>query len=170
LSRRDLKLDILNTEMMAPIASWSLSISLVFVGTIVLSVIGNVSQATKFVLDWKTITGYVIVICITLLIFFLSMWGAHRAMSEAKKSKLTLARKHLAELSRELEEPMAQDSPVGAKELSSTITSWATYQRLVKEAPTWPFNAGIIRRLIASTVVPAVVYLIKILAGLGLRF
>ena len=91
-------------------------------------------------------------------------------MSEAKKSKLTLARKYLAEISRELEERMAQDSPVGAEELSSTITSWATYQRLVKEAPTWPFNAAIIRRLIASTVVPAVVYLIRILAGLGLRF
>jgi len=54
--------------------------------------------------------------------------------------------------------------------LSSAISSWVTYQRLAKEAPTWPFNAGIIRRLAASIFIPAIVYLIKILAGLGLRF
>ncbi len=91
-------------------------------------------------------------------------------MAETKNRKLDMARKHLAVVSRELEERIEQDSPIGAEELSSTITSWATYQRLVKDAPTWPFNASIIRKLVMSTMVPAVVYLIKILAGLGLRF
>jgi len=91
-------------------------------------------------------------------------------MAGVKRRKLAMARKHLAAVSRKLEERMEQDNPIGAEELSSTITSWATYQRLAKEAPTWPFNAGIIRRLIASAIVPAVVYLIKSIAGLGLRF
>jgi hypothetical protein len=91
-------------------------------------------------------------------------------MAKAKRGKLAMARKHLAAVSHELEERMTHDSPIGAEELSSTISSWATYQRLVKEAPTWPFNAGIIRKLLMSTIVPAVVYMIKILAGLGFRF
>ncbi|MFC2035124.1 hypothetical protein ACFLUJ_03260 [Chloroflexota bacterium] len=170
LSRQDLKLDILDTETMAPVASWSLSISLVFVGIILLSIFGNVIQADKFTFDAKTIIGYVIIICITLLIFFLSMWSAHRALSEAKKSKLTLARKHLMEISHRLENRTAKMELDGMENLSSTITSWATYQRLVKEAPTWPFNAGIIRRLLVSVLTPGLVYLIKILSQVGIRF
>ena len=91
-------------------------------------------------------------------------------MAGAKKQELDLAREHLVAASRELKNQAVRGQVGGMESLSSTMTSWATYQRLVKEVPTWPFNAGIIRRLIVSSVVPAVVYLIKILAGLGLRF
>jgi hypothetical protein len=170
LSRRDLKLDILDTEMMAPVASWSLGISLVFVGAILLSIIGNVSQSAKILLDAKTIVGYVVMICITLLIFFLSMWSAHRALSEAKKSKLTLARIHLAEISRELEDRVVKGQRRGMMELSSTITALATYERRVKEATTWPFDAAIVRRLLVSILTPGIVYLLKILSQTGIRF
>ena len=170
LSRQDLKLDILDTEMIAPVASWSLGISLVFVGAILLSIIGNVSQSAKVLLDAKTIVGYVLMICITLLIFFLSMWSAHRALSEAKKSKLTLARKHLAGISLELEDRVAKGQRRGMMELSSTITALATYKREVQEAPTWPFNAGIVRRLLLSILTPGLVYSIKILSQVGIRF
>jgi len=170
LSRRDMKLDILDTEMMAPVASWSLGISLVFVGAILLSIIGNVSQSAKILLDAKTIVGYVVMICITLLIFFLSMWSAHRALSEAKKSKLTLARIHLAEISRELEDRVVKGQRRGMMELSSTITALATYERRVKEATTWPFDAAIVRRLLVSILTPGIVYLLKILSQTGIRF
>ncbi|UCD09164.1 MAG: hypothetical protein JSU79_00520 [Dehalococcoidales bacterium] len=169
LSRQDLKLDILNPGIMAPVANWSLGISLVFVGIFILSIISDVTQTTKTEL-WKDIIGYAFLIGVTLLIFFLSMWGVHRVMSDAKKSKLIPARKLLAEISRELEDREAKDQREGMIELSSTFTAWTTYETRVKEAPTWPFNASIIRRLIASIIFPAVVYLIKILAGLGIRF
>jgi len=170
LSRQDPKLDILNTEVMAPVASWSLGISLVFIGAIVLSIIGNVSQATKVVLDWGTITGYVIMICVTLLIFFLSMWSAHRAMSEAKRSSLTLARGHLAETSRELEGRVAKGQRTGMIELSSTVTALAAYEKRVNEVSTWPFDAGIVRRLLVLILTPGLVYLVKILSQAGIRF
>jgi hypothetical protein len=170
LSRRDLKLDILDTEMMAPVASWSLGISLVFVGAILLSIIGNVSQSGEILLNVNTIIGYVIMICITLLIFFLSMWTAHRALSEAKKSKLIPAQKHLAEISRELEVRVVKGQREGMIELSSTFTAWTAYEKRVKETPTWPFNAATVRRLIASILTPGLVYLIKILSQAGIRF
>jgi hypothetical protein len=170
LSRRDLKLDILDTEMMAPVASWSLGISLVFVGAILLSIIGNVSQSGEILLNANTIIGYVIMICITLLIFFLSMWTAHRALSEAKKSKLIPAQKHLAEISRELEVRVVKGQREGMIELSSTFTAWTAYEKRVKETPTWPFNAATVRRLIASILTPGLVYLLKILSQAGIRF
>ncbi len=170
LSRRNLKLDILDTEMMAPVASWSLGISLVFVGAILLSIIGNVSQSGEILLNANTIIGYAIIICITLLIFFLSMWTAHRALSEAKKSKLIPAQKHLTEISRELEVRVVKGQREGMIELSSTFTAWTAYEKRVKETPTWPFNATTVRRLIASILTPGLVYLVKILSQTGIRF
>jgi hypothetical protein len=166
LSRHGLKLDILDTEMLAPIARWSLGISIVFVGFLILSII----VMWEIMLEWRTITGYVIWICVTLLIFFLSMRSAHQAMSEAKKHKLSLARKQLATFSRELEDRVTQGQMTGMSDLSSTITAWVTYEKRVKEAPTWPFNANIIRRLAMSVVMPAAVYLIKIISQFLVKF
>jgi hypothetical protein len=170
LSRRDLKLDILDTETLAPVAAWSLGISLVFVGAILLSIIGNVAQSGEVLLNSQTIIGYVVMICITLLIFFFSMWTAHRALSVSKKSKLTLARKHLAEISLELEDQVEKGQRRGMMELSSTITALATYEKRVKEAPTWPFNAAIVRRLFVSILSPGLVFLLKLLSQGGIRF
>ena len=170
LSRRDLKLDILDTETLAPVAAWSLGISLVFVGIITLAIISDVAETAKIVVDYRTFIGYGFLVSITLLIFFFSMWTAHRAMSEAKKSKLIPARKHLAEISRELVDREAKGQREGMIELSSTITAWTTYETRVKEAPTWPFDAGIIRKLLLSILTPGLVYLIKILSQVGIRF
>ncbi len=167
LSRRDLKLDLFDTELLRPIAIWSLGISFGFVGGISLSLVFGTWES---LLRWQSITMYAILVCVTVLTFFLSMWSAHNAMASAKRRKLAIARKHLAVVSRELEDRTAEGQLGGTEGLSATITSWATYQRLVKEAPAWPFNAGIIRRLAASIFIPAIVYLIKILAGLGIRF
>jgi hypothetical protein len=58
----------------------------------------------------------------------------------------------------------------GMSDLSSTITAWVTYEKRVKEAPTWPFNANIIRRLAMSVVMPAAVYLIKIISQFLVKF
>jgi hypothetical protein len=170
LSRRDLKLDILNTEMMAPVASWSLGISLVFVGLIIFGVIFDVTQTAKIVLDATSIIGYLFMICITLLIFFLSMWTAHRALSETKKSKLSTIVRHMSAISSEMDECMVGDQFSGTEKLSSNITALATYEKRVKEAPTWPFNAAIIRRLFISILTPGLVYLVKILSQTGIRF
>jgi hypothetical protein len=170
LSRRDLKMDILDTEMMAPVASWSLGISLVFVGAILLSIIGNVAQSGEVLLDENTIIGYVIMICITLLIFFLSMWTAHRALSEAKKSKLATIRRHMLVVSSEMDECMVGDQFNVTEKLSSSIAALAIYEKRVKEVPTWPFNAATIRRLFVSILTPGIVYLIKILSQTGIRF
>ncbi len=93
LSRRDLKLDIFDTELLIPIARWSLGISLAFVGGISLSLVFGTQES---LLRWQSITMYVILVCVTVLIFFISMWSAHSAMAGVKRRELSLARKHLA--------------------------------------------------------------------------
>jgi hypothetical protein len=166
LSRRDLKLDIFDTELLVPIAQWSLGISLAFVGGISLSL---VFQTQDSLTSWDSITIYAFLIGVTVLMFFLSMWSAHTAMAEAKKRELALTRSHLVAASRELKERGAEGRMEGMEGLSSAISSWATYQRLVQEVPVWPFNAVIIRRLVASIVAPVAILLIKVLPRIGIN-
>ena len=165
LSRQELKLDIFESELMTPIAKWSLGISLVFVGGTSLSLI---FQTQEDLLRWQTITMYVILIIVVILIFFLSMWSVHVAMARAKKRKLDLVRKNIVEVSRELEEKMSQGLLKGTDELSVNITSLATYQRMIQDIPAWPFSADTIRRLAASMLAPVAVFLVKVISRLGI--
>lgn len=167
LSRRDMKIDVFDTELLTPVAMWSWGISFVFIGGISLSL---VLVTWEELLSWQSISMYVVLVCSTLMVFFISMWSVHRAMSAAKNEKLAMTREHLVQLSRELEDRRTQGQLKEMQEIAATFNSWAAYHKLVQEVPTWPFNANILRRLLASTIVPVVVYLIKILAGLGIRF
>jgi len=75
-----------------------------------------------------------------------------------------------AEVSRQLEDRVGQGQFKDMGELSSTIVSWITYEKGIQEAPTWPFNAGIARRLAMSILMPGVVYLLKIIGQYWARF
>jgi hypothetical protein len=165
LSRRSLKLDILDTEMLAPIAVWSLGISLAFVGGISLSLIFSTRES---LLAWENITTYTILVCLTLLIFFLSMWGVHGAMTRAKERKLSPTRKRLAEVTQDLDENIAHDRFKETESLT-IVTKWVAYFSLINKSSTWPFNADIIRKLLVSTVAPAAVYAVRIFSNLGIQ-
>ncbi|HEY86968.1 MAG TPA: hypothetical protein G4O06_02910 [Dehalococcoidia bacterium] len=167
LSRQHLNLDIFDTGVLTPIARSSLGFSLAFIGGISLSL---VFQTQEDLLMWNNITVWVILVCFTVLLFFLSMWGTHSTIAKAKRRELDLAQKHLKAASRELKERAADGSLKGMVELSSTINAWVTYEKRVKEASTWPFNAGIIRSLAMSVLVPAAIYLMKIVGSFWARF
>ncbi|MFC2035779.1 hypothetical protein ACFLUJ_06640 [Chloroflexota bacterium] len=167
LIRQRLNLDIFNTEALTPIARSSLGFSIAFIGGISLSL---VFQTQADLLMWNNIVVWVILVCFTVLLFFLSMWSTHSTMTDAKKRELDLVQKHLKKASLELKERAEDGSLKGAEESSSIITTWVNYERRIKEIPEWPYNAGIIRRLAVSTLAPVVIFLIKVFSGLGLRF
>jgi hypothetical protein len=165
LSSQTPKIDILfNTELLIPIARWSLGISMGWVGGISLSLI---FQNQDTLLRGGTIALYAILVCVTVLGFLLSMWSTRNTVSKIKRRELVLARKHLAAASLELKDRTSHGQLGDIQELSSTMTSWATYQKLVRDTPTWPFDINIIRRLAVSTIAPVIIYLAKILSGLG---
>ncbi len=166
LSRQNLNLDIFDTNMLTPVARSSLGFTIVFIGGISLSL---VFQTQEDLMMWNNIIVWAVLLCFVLLLFFLSMWGTHSMMSRAKRRELDLVQNHLKSDTRELRERAAEGSLKGAEELSLTITMWMNYERRVKEAPEWPFNATIIRRLAVSTLVPIAVFLIKVFSGLGIR-
>jgi len=167
LCRQPLELDILETDLLTPVAQYSLGISLIFIGGTSISLINTTWEQ---LLKWSNVMTYSILLGSIVVMFFLSVWGAHNAIAKIKNRELALALKHLNEASKKIKERTLDSQSGSVEELSATINLWATYRTLVQQTPTWPFNANIIRRLIASIIVPAVVYLIKILAGLGIRF
>ena len=167
LSRQHINLDIFDPGVLTPIARSSLGFSVAFIGGISLSL---VFQTPEDLLLWSNITVWAILICFTVLLFFLSMWGTHSAMAKAKTRHLDLARKHLAGFSHELEDRVAQGQLVGMSDLSSAISALVTYEKRVKETPTWPFSVDIVRRLAMSVLMPAAVYLIKIIGTFWARF
>jgi hypothetical protein len=162
LCRQNLNLDIFEPGLLAPVARWSLSTSLVFIGGISLSL---AFQTGESLLALESIIIYAVLVAAIVLLFFMSMWSTHQVMARAKKSELALARKHLTAAYRELKERVAQNQTEGMEKLYSTLTAWSTYERQSKEAQTWPFNAGIIRRLAISGLLPGIIYLIRYLLG-----
>jgi hypothetical protein len=166
LNRHYLKIDIFDTKLLTPIAYWSLSVSLAFVGGISLSV---VFQPLENLRETQNIIIYSILTCVTVLLFFISMWSTHNAMALAKKRELTIVRENLGDARRQLMQLSKEDMTSSADKLYSAIAVWGIYERQVREAPTWPFNAGILGRLIASALAPAIIYIIKIFSGLGFR-
>ena len=90
-------------------------------------------------------------------------------MASAKKRELTMVRENLEDAYRKLKQQATEGIAGDRDKLYSAIAVWGIYERQVREAPTWPFNAGILGRLIASALVPAIIYIIKIFSGLGFR-
>jgi len=69
---------------------------------------------------------------------------------------------------RRLRESSDNEKTEELRDLHSAVAAWGTYERHVREAREWPFNAVILRRLAASTLVPAIVYLLKVFLGIRL--
>jgi hypothetical protein len=49
--------------------------------------------------------------------------------------------------------------------LSYDVAVWALYERRIRETKEWPYNAGIIGRLIISIVSPGLIYVFRLLSG-----
>lgn len=162
LSRQQLNLDIFNTTLV-PVARYSMGITFAFIGGISLSLL---FQSIESLLTWQTITIYAILVCVTILLFFLSMWSTHNVMAGAKRREYQLAKSRLEEVTRELRDNTEKGLQEGTEKLYSAVAAWGIYERRVREAPEWPYNATILRRLFASIFVPFIVYLIKILFNL----
>jgi len=119
---------------------------------------------------WKNIIVWIALVCFAVLIFLVSMWSTHSTITKVKRRELDLVQKYLQATSHELKELSKDGNLKRTEEFSSTVSAWLNYEKRIKEVSEWPYNANIIRRLVASTIVPTVVYLLKIISGLGLHF
>jgi hypothetical protein len=165
INHQQLELDIFNVGRLLPVAHWSLGISFAFIGGITISVL---FQPWENLLTVQNLIIYSILICVTIILFFMSMWSTHQAMVGAKKRELVMVQKHLADARSKLKEQTTKGIVDGIDKMYSAVAAWGIYERQIIETREWPYNAGIIRRLVVSVLFPSLVYLAKILFGLRL--
>ncbi len=159
---QNLKLDIFDIDSLAPIARWSLGISLAFIGGIMISI---VFQDTANLMQWQTIMIYAILVGATVVVFFMSMWSTHTAIVRTKMSELTIVRQRLTAACRRLKQNTTGYDEEENPNLHYEVAAWGLYERQIREVKEWPFSAGTIGRLVLSAVSPALAYLMKLLSG-----
>jgi hypothetical protein len=160
LNRKYIKIDIFNTEALTPIARWSLGVSLAFVGGISISV---AFQPVENLLHISNYIIYSILVCVTILLFFISMWSTHNAMVRAKNIELMIVRRNLEQARYNLKEGSSNGLEGAMERMYSTVVTLGIYEKQIQETREWPYNAGIIRRLAVTILSPGIVYLLKVL-------
>jgi MFS family permease len=165
LTRATLSLDIFHLEVLAPVARWSLGISLAFIGGITISM---VFVPRENLLNVFNISVYAVLICTTVLIFFISMLGTHHAILKVKKRELLTAQEMLTVAYRKMQGQVTRGSTADDGRVFSEVAAWGIYETSVRNIREWPYDASIIRRLVASLASPAAVYLIKLILGIQL--
>ena len=162
LNRSHIVIDIFNTEALTPVATWGLGISLAFIGGISLSV---AFQHWENLRSGQSIIIYTILVAVTIVLFFVSMWSTHGAILRVKKQELNVMKKNLENARNNLKAAITASKESGMEEVYAGVAAWSLLVNQAQEAREWPYNAAIIRRLSLTVASPVIVYLLKILLG-----
>lgn len=161
-----LALDLFDRQSLTPLARYGQSASLTFVGGISLSLFFQ-SAVTLF--SAVSLVTYVILVTVALTLFFTSIWSIHTALVAAQQRELVAVRQHWrrarSDLQRQLDGPVG--GPEDAARLYEPAVVFGTYERLVLDASTWPFDPRIVKQVAASLAAPVLIYGIKLAAGLS---
>jgi hypothetical protein len=163
-ARAGLELNVFDAHLLTPFAQWGQSLSLVFVGGISLSLLFQ-SYETLRSMESVIVYGCLIVVAMTL--FFMSMWTVHIALAKAQDKELARVRRDLATAREALDRQRAGDIAGAVQDAYVPAVVLGLYERQVLDAPTWPFNPTIVKRVLASAVAPLGVYLLKLAFGVG---
>lgn len=160
LHQQPLKLDIFNPIPLEPVARYGLGLSLAFVGGITLSMLFAPSR--KFLLSIEFISVYVVLILVSVLVFFLTLINTHNVMAEAKRRELTLVRERISRAYQKLRQQTDEDQLQNMEALSDSITAWLAYEKRIVQAPEWPYTTDILRNLVMSILLPVAAWVTQI--------
>jgi hypothetical protein len=164
LLRQPLHINLFNPAPFEAIGRQGLLLALMFIGGLTLSLI--------FSFRWENLAQplfwliYLVLVLVTLLIFFASMRPAHRVLAKQKDLELAVVRQHLERLGRELMQMLEvqQDSSKVAAELNALTA----YEERLQATHSWPYNTRMLRTLFVSFLVPLGSFLFKTVIDLVL--
>ena len=161
--RSGLKLDLFDRQLLTPLARWGQSVSLTFVGGTCLSLL---FQSYDSLYSVEALVIYSILIVVALTLFLVSIWSIHVALVAAQARELAIVRKHWNGARNVLRRELPEAGTDVAARLYDPLVVFATYERQVMDASTWPFNPKIVKEVVASLVAPILIYGLKIALGL----
>jgi len=156
LQQGPLNFDIYNTSPFLPIGMQSLIVALAFIGGSTIVVFFSAAGQHRLVFIDLILHG--MLIFLTLLIFFLPMRQTHKVLQAAKMAEQDNLCRHLAEAYRRLEQ-MTLEEKKDILPFASEVSLWQQYEERLKAVATWPYNAGMLRTLFVSILLPAIVTL-----------
>jgi hypothetical protein len=146
-------INVFELGFLEPIGRWSLGIALVFMGGNTLSLLFLPGRA----LHAQIVMFYIPLVLVPVLVFFLNMMSTHDMIVRAKRRAMKLVRDGLAAASQRMKVRVAQDELEDVVDPFATFTSWVAVENRLKQVPEWPYTQSILRRLVASMVVPIAV-------------
>jgi hypothetical protein len=157
LLRQPLRINLFNPAPFEAIGRQGLLLALMFIGGLTISLIlsfrwENLAQP----LFWFI---YLVLVLVTLLIFFASMRPAHRVLAKHKDAELAGVRRQLARLGGELMQRM--DAGQESAGVAAEFNAVATYEARLQATRTWPYNTNMLRALFFSFLVPLGSFLFK---------
>jgi hypothetical protein len=162
LIRAGLQLDLFDRQLLAPMARWGQTIALTFVGGICLSLI---FQSYETLHSIRSLVIYSILIVVSATLFFTSVWSIHTALVTAQQRELAVVHQHWLQARSELKRKLAEGGQDDVAGLYYPMVVLSAYERQVLAASTWPFNPKIVKEVLASLVVPFLIYGLKIAIG-----
>jgi hypothetical protein len=157
LRRHAAGVNVFDLVFLEPIGRWSLGIALAFMGGNALSLL--------FV-PWRSLSIddiiiYIPLILVPVLVFFLNMMSTHTVIIEAKELELRVVREGLASAVQRLKMIGTQEDVEEMGAPLASFNSWVAVENRLKEVPEWPYTQSIMRRLLASMLVPIFVFVLQ---------
>ena len=146
-----LEFDILYTRPFIVIGRQSLRVALAFVGGTTIALLFTYSPEEGFGID--ELLSYGVIILFALLIFFLPMGQTHSLLRAAKIKELDRVNRRLADAYDALKGRTNEDGE-GIVAFSTEVRLWQEYENRLKSVNTWPYEFGMLRTLLLSTLVP----------------
>jgi hypothetical protein len=150
LQRLPLRIDIFDTRAFEVIGRQSLLIALVFIGGITLSFVLTIQPES--IASYYFWIFYILMILITITIFFLNMHPTHQLMASEKKRELEKVQQIINNASHMLINQLEQDQQ--SDSLAIQINALAVYEARVQQTRTWPYNTAMLRTLTFSVFIP----------------
>lgn len=161
LHHQPLKIDILDPAPFEAVGRQSLLLALVFIGGITLSLLFSLQVQT--ITSWEFWLGYLTLVLVVMLIFFLNMRPTHQLLAQEKKDELDSLQKRINNSCRALLEQLDQGQH--SDSLSGEINALVAYEDRLVKARTWPYNTATLRTLFFSVFIPLGSVAIKLLEG-----
>jgi hypothetical protein len=158
LHRQPLRVDILNTSPFEVIGRQSLLLALVFIGGITISLILSFQDASITSIEFWLV--YLILILITMTIFFLNMRPTHKVLQSEKNHELETLQEQINQSIRKMASRLKDEEEMG--QISAQINALVIYEQRLLGAQTWPINTSILRTLVFSVFVPLLSFLARL--------
>lgn len=100
---------------------------------------------------------------IAVLTFAWPLWGVHRRLVQEKKKLLLESSTHFEAAVAQLHDRINRDQLSEMDDLHKTLTSLEIEQAALRRIPTWPWEPGVMRGVMAAVFLPIIIWLIQTL-------